>query len=75
MPQLIFYKMINLYGVARTTVGGYLTPAAALLLGAVILGEPVTQGKVLGLVLILVGVAIGSGLLRRPGATVVPEAT
>jgi drug/metabolite transporter (DMT)-like permease len=73
--QLIFYRMILMYGVARTTVGGYLVPAAALLLGAAILGEPVTAGKVLGLILILVGVAIGSGVVRRGRTKVTADAT
>ena len=69
--QLIFYGMISRYGVARTTVGGYLVPAAALLFGAAILGEPITEGKALGLILILLGVAIGAGIGRRPPTTVV----
>ncbi len=63
--QLVFYRMIASYGVTRTTVGGYLVPVVALVLGALFLDETLTGAKLLGLVLILAGVALGSGLVGR----------
>ena len=44
-------------------------PAFAIAYGALFLVEPVTAGMLVGLALILLGVALGSGLLlasRRP---------
>jgi drug/metabolite transporter (DMT)-like permease len=42
----------------------YLLPVIALVLGALILDEPVEATALIGLVLILSGVAFGSGLVR-----------
>jgi multidrug transporter EmrE-like cation transporter len=39
-------------------------PALALVYGAVFLGEPVTVAAVAGLVLVLAGVALGTGVLK-----------
>lgn len=64
--QLLFYRMIALHGVSRTTLVSYLIPVAGLLFGAAILGEPLTAAKSLGLALILGGVALGSGAMRLP---------
>jgi drug/metabolite transporter (DMT)-like permease len=65
---LFFYRLLNHYGAARASLVTYLLPPTALLYGAVILDESVTLNAVLGLVLILAGVALGSGAglrLRR----------
>jgi drug/metabolite transporter (DMT)-like permease len=63
--QLLFYRLISLHGVSRTTLVSYLVPVSGLLFGAAILGEPLTVAKQLGLVLILAGVALGSGVIRQ----------
>lgn len=44
----------------------YLIPVFGLFYGAVILDEPITLSAILGLALILGGVALGSGLVRLP---------
>lgn len=62
--QLLFYRLIRLHGVSRTTLVSYLVPVAGLLFGAAILSEPLTLAKLLGLVLILAGVALGSGVIH-----------
>jgi drug/metabolite transporter (DMT)-like permease len=67
---LFFYRMLNLYGAARSSLVTYLLPPTALLYGVLILDEEITLNAALGLVLILAGVALGSGagrglLLRR----------
>jgi drug/metabolite transporter (DMT)-like permease len=64
VAQLILYRMLHLHGSARTTLVSYLIPVTALFYGIVILDEPLTLAKVGGLALILVGVALGSGILR-----------
>ena len=63
-----FYRLLNRYGAARASLVTYLLPPVALVYGALILDEQVTLNAALGLVLILAGVALGSGadgLLRR----------
>ena len=67
---LFFYRMLNLYGAARSSLVTYLLPPTALVYGVLILDEEITLNAALGLVLILAGVALGSGagrglLLRR----------
>lgn len=62
--QLLLFRMLRRYGASRTTLVTYLLPPAALLYGAVLLDEPITAPALGGLALILLGVALGSGLLR-----------
>jgi drug/metabolite transporter (DMT)-like permease len=64
LAQLILFRMLRLYGASRTSLVTYLMPGFALFYGAVILGEPVTASALAGLVLVLAGVALGSGLLQ-----------
>ena len=61
VAQLFFFRLLRLYGSARSSLVAYLLPVTALLYGAVLLGEPVTASALVGLVLILGGVAVGSG--------------
>jgi drug/metabolite transporter (DMT)-like permease len=70
--QLIFFRMIYRYGSARASLVVYLLPVTALLYGALLLGETVTMSAIVGLVLILTGTALGSGLLRLPRRAPVP---
>ena len=62
--QLIYYRMIDSDGSARASLVTYLLPVTALFYGAGLLGEPITVEELVGLVLILGGVALGSGLVR-----------
>lgn len=61
LGQLVLFHMLRLYGSRRLSLVTYLIPGFALLYGAAILGEPVTAAAAGGLVLILVGVVLGSG--------------
>jgi drug/metabolite transporter (DMT)-like permease len=61
---LFFYRMLTHYGAARASLVTYLLPPFALFYGVVFLDEVVTLNAALGLVLILAGVALGSGVLR-----------
>jgi drug/metabolite transporter (DMT)-like permease len=63
---LFFYRMLSSYGATRASLVTYLLPPTALLYGSLILDEPITLNAILGLVLILAGVALGSGFLRFP---------
>jgi drug/metabolite transporter (DMT)-like permease len=74
LAQLVLFRMFRLYGASRTTLVTYLMPPTALLYGAIFLSEPLTLASVGGLVIILAGVALGSGAVslgrRRRAATV-----
>jgi drug/metabolite transporter (DMT)-like permease len=61
---LFFYRMLVSYGAARASLVTYLLPPFALVYGVIFLDERVTLNAALGLVLILAGVALGSGVLR-----------
>jgi drug/metabolite transporter (DMT)-like permease len=75
LAQLILFRAIRLHGSARTSLVTYLMPPAALVYGAVLLDEPVTAASLGGLVLIMLGVALGSGAFvfaRRSAAVQEP---
>lgn len=62
---LIFFQLIAEVGPARTTVITYLNPAVALILGVIVLAEPITVGLLIGFPLVL----IGSYLATRKNTT------
>lgn len=66
--MLIFMKIIGEHGAFRAGLVTYLLPVTALLYGAFLLDETVTPLMVGGLVLILAGVALGSGGARAARA-------
>jgi drug/metabolite transporter (DMT)-like permease len=69
IAQLVYFHMLPLYGNPRISLVAYVMPAFAIAYGALFLDEPITAGMVIGLALILLGVALGSGLVvswRRP---------
>jgi drug/metabolite transporter (DMT)-like permease len=66
---LLYYRLVALHGSARASLVVYLLPPFALVYGATLLDESLTPQKLIGLALILGGVALGSGLVawaRRP---------
>jgi drug/metabolite transporter (DMT)-like permease len=74
--QLVVNRLIEEHGAARSMLVNYVVPAVALVLGAVFLDEPVTVAKLGGLVVILAGVSLASGMVafrRREPQTMVPE--
>jgi drug/metabolite transporter (DMT)-like permease len=69
IAQLVFFRMLPVYGIRRISLVAYIMPGFAIIFGALFLSEPITAGVVIGLALILAGVALGSGLVlssRRP---------
>jgi drug/metabolite transporter (DMT)-like permease len=64
LGQLVWYRLLRLYGSSRASLVTYLLPPAALVYGIVLLGEPLTGPELAGLALVLAGVGLGSGLLR-----------
>jgi drug/metabolite transporter (DMT)-like permease len=72
LGQLIYYTLLQTDGSARASLVTYLLPVTALFYGVTLLGEPLTVSEIAGLVLILGGVALGSGLVRAPRAEPAP---
>ena len=75
IAQLILFRILGLFGAGRFSLVTYLLPVTALIYGALILDEPLRLPALGGLVLILAGVALGSGAwrpLRRPVIEPVP---
>jgi drug/metabolite transporter (DMT)-like permease len=62
----VFFALIKEVGASRAAVNSYLNPAVAVLLGVIVLGEPLTRATVAGFVLIIVGswLATASALPR-----------
>jgi drug/metabolite transporter (DMT)-like permease len=66
VAQLLAYRVIRDYGSSRAALVAYLMPPFGLLYGALFLREPLSAQKLVGLVLILGGIALGAGALRTP---------
>ena len=66
LAQLVLFRTLALYGSARLALVTYLMPAFAIVYGALILDEAITATMLIGGALILAGVALASGTLRRP---------
>jgi drug/metabolite transporter (DMT)-like permease len=68
VAYLLYFTLIARAGASRAILVTYLVPAFALVYGTVILDESVTVSALVGLVLILGGTALGTGMrLRRRG--------
>jgi len=66
---LLFFALIREVGPSRATVITYVNPLVAVLLGVIILGEPLTLGIAVGMPLILLGSVLGTARApKRPGA-------
>jgi len=61
---LVFFALIAEAGPARATVITYVNPAVAIVLGAVVLSEPLTLGMVIGFPLVIVGSVLGTSRVR-----------
>ena len=56
----IFFILVDIIGVARASLVTYLNTAFAVVLGVIILGEPITTGIIIGLPLVLFGSYLAS---------------
>jgi drug/metabolite transporter (DMT)-like permease len=68
VAMVLYYSLITIAGSARASLVTYLQPVFAVGYGVVLLSEPFRWPELAGMVLILGGVAFGSGTLalRRP---------
>ena len=62
---LLYYHLLAAHGSLRASLVVYLVPVTAILYGALLLDEELRAAALAGLVLILAGVALGSGVVRR----------
>jgi drug/metabolite transporter (DMT)-like permease len=62
---LLNYRVIRLVGAGTTSMVTYLMPVFATVAGVLVLGEGITWYEPVGAVVILAGVAVSQGLLRR----------
>ncbi len=63
---ILFFALIREVGPSRTTIVTYVNPLVAVLLGVLLLGEPLTAGIAVGMPLILLGSLLGTARsLRR----------
>ena len=74
LAQLVLFRLLRLYGSARTSLVTYLMPPTALLYGVLLLDEPLSVAALVGLLLILPAVALGSGAVRLPRRAAVVQA-
>ena len=65
LAYLLYFGLIAGAGASRAILVTYLVPALALVYGAVFLDEPLTALSLVGLALVLAGVALGTGTVRR----------
>ncbi|MGL4636447.1 MAG: DMT family transporter [Beijerinckiaceae bacterium] len=66
LPIWIFMRLLRRAGPTKASMTSYLVPAVAVLLGIVVLGEPVEWRQIMGGAIVLLGVAIVTGLIRLP---------
>jgi drug/metabolite transporter (DMT)-like permease len=64
LAYVLYYALLAGAGASRSILITYLVPAFALVYGSVFLDEPVTTAAVVGLALVLGGVALGTGVVR-----------
>jgi len=61
---ILYFRMLAVHGASRSSLVTYLVPLTALLYGAFLLDDPIHLNAIAGLLLILGGIAIGSGVFR-----------
>lgn len=62
---MLFITVVTRWGASFGVLVNYLVPAVALGYGALFLDESITLSRVGGLLLVLLGVGMGSGVIRR----------
>ncbi len=64
---ILYFRMLAAYGASRSSLVTYLIPLVAVVYGVTLLDEPLTANAIAGLFLVLGGVALGTGAVRRLG--------
>jgi drug/metabolite transporter (DMT)-like permease len=66
LAYILYFALIQTAGASRAILVTYLVPAFALVYGAVFLAESITAVALVGLGLVLAGVALATGVVRHP---------
>jgi drug/metabolite transporter (DMT)-like permease len=66
VAYLLFFNLLARRGAAGTSIVAYLLPVFGVLLGALVLHEPVDQGLLAGLALIVGGIALVNARFQHP---------
>ena len=67
LAYILYFRLIANTGPTRAITVTYLIPLFAMVLGAVVIDEPVTVSMVIGCAVILLGTSLAAGVLRLPG--------
>jgi drug/metabolite transporter (DMT)-like permease len=72
IAYLCYFFVLQHWGATRTSMVAYLLPVVGIVLGAAVLGDPVTLNRLAGTALVLAGVALvnGGAAMRSLGARV-----
>ena len=62
---LVYFRLVETAGATFATLNNYAVPVIGLLLGALVLGEPVTLRSCAGLALVIASVVITGSAARR----------
>jgi drug/metabolite transporter (DMT)-like permease len=68
LAYILYFEIVRGAGASRAILVTYLVPALALGYGALFLDERVTVAALAGLALVLGGVALATGVVRRPAS-------
>jgi drug/metabolite transporter (DMT)-like permease len=81
LAYLCYFTLLQRWGATRTSMVAYLLPVVGILLGALVLGDPVTANRILGTALVIAGIALVNSAAatrrlgrRRAEAVAVPPA-
>lgn len=73
---VFFFALVAEAGPARATVITYINPAVAIVLGVIVLDEPLTTGMTIGFPLVIAGSILATARVRQtPPPTAQPDAT
>jgi drug/metabolite transporter (DMT)-like permease len=61
VAYLCYFFVLQHWGATRTSMVAYLLPVVGIVLGALVLGDPVTLNRVAGTAFVLAGVALVNG--------------
>jgi drug/metabolite transporter (DMT)-like permease len=71
---IVFFALIAEVGPARATVITYVNPAVAIVLGSLVLDEPLTLGMAVGFPLVILGSFLGTMKSKAPAPLAEPRA-
>jgi drug/metabolite transporter (DMT)-like permease len=66
IPIWFFMRLITFAGPTKAAMTGYLVPAVAVIVGILILREPIMLRQIIGGVIVLLSVALVTGMIKPP---------